>query len=674
MAKNRSAAYNTMRGGQIVFHYLRMTAQVVKKNLYVFGFAMILSTFAFGYFLSSAEDYQRGTKWVMSLIKTEYLWGGDDVTTVTLSDGRAINTTWSRIYHNQGMRSHFQALKADLYLSFWLSVGLTLMLLCGWFYYLKSWGVKEGSDDFLRGGMLGDLRSHMQKLKADEKETGVKSRLKIAGVPMPPKADVTSIALIGSPGTGKSATILDLLAQQRELGTKNLVLDPSGDFTRKFYREGVDIILSPRDKRTVCWDVWAEGETAESYNITSSSLIKEEREGDMWARAARFVFDAVCERLSAQSKASGEPPSMKKLANYILRVDDKTLIDIVRFSDAKSILNDKSEKTAASIRTTLSTFLQPLAKLPQTGERFSFSDWVRRDDDSWVFVPLMPKHRAYYRPVLTMWMEHYTMAVLSLPTGVYNWGRYNLICDELPSYNKIPSLLMFLAEARKYGGNSILGFQNRSQLEAVYGPKDASAIEGLVGTFGVFRCNSNADSEWSSKLLLTSELEKSSESLSIGSKDVRDSVSVSRSTRDHRLVTPSEIVNLPDLTLYLRFGRGYDILKVKQQYPELPDVAEPLDVISDEEISQQNCLDHYDQTRGKKAESETLGFSDEEVADAEYYEDSGASDVPPDYEEFAARINMSAVEENEKAAPKESHKKGDDKSTDTASDFFTRGF
>lgn len=658
-----------MRGGQIVFHYIRMGLQVIKKNVMIFFISLVISA---GLFTKLATDDQiitYASKYMIAVIKTSYLFGENDRTRLTLPDGTKIETTWGNISKSPQMKNYYERLKARFMVCVMASLASMLIMMAGWFWFLKRKGEQEAQDDHIRGAQLGSFGNHVTRLREHEKRAGEKSRFSIAGVPMPPRSDRTGIALIGAPGSGKSATFMDILRQQRALGDKNLVLDPGGEFTSKFYRKGVDYILSPRDKRSVVWDVWSEGLSPESYSITSSSLIQEQggKTGDFFAQSARFVFEAVANKIAMQARVSGEQPSLKKLSNYILRVDDETLVDMVKHSDARSVLNLTSEKTAASIRATLSTYLQPLSKLPVFGERFSFKDWISADDDSWVFVPVYPRERSYFRPVITMWIEHYVMAVLSRPTNQFSGRRYNLHCDELPSYNKVPSLLMFLAEARKYSGNAVLGFQNKPQLESIYGRHDSDAIEALIATFCIFRANGTADSKWCSEILLSSEVEKTSENLSMGANDFRDSVGMNRNIKDHKLVTPSEIINLDDLELFMRFGRGYDVLKVKQKYPNLPDVAVPIDPITDDELSNIAFLDHAEATKAPYDGGKKCSSNEESPVSDEATKPSESEFLPPEYEEFAALITN--------PDPTVAGEKGPSKSTsDGLDDPFTRGF
>jgi type IV conjugative transfer system coupling protein TraD len=572
-----------MRGGQLVFHYIKMTFQVVRKNLFTFFLLGLLLFVATAYVISSEKSVHYGSLYLLALVKTEYLHGGEDTTNLISINGRSVRTSWQRIYTSHAFAKQYKVLKINLLISAVLAFFICIILVTLWFWYLMRRGRSESQDNFIRGAKLGTAKQYKLAIRSDEKRTGFKSRLSIASLPLPPKSHRTNIALIGSPGVGKSATFLDLQRQYRRRGDKCFVLDPSGEFTRKFYREGTDKILSPGDARSVVWDVWSEGASPESYYVTSQSLIADSKVDNFFVPASRLVFEAVCQLIERQARDKNEIPSLKTLSHFILRLDDESLIDMVRKSDASSVLNKGSEKTTASIRATLSTFLQPLSRLREVGERFSFNDWLNDGTDSWVFVPITARQRNYCRPIITLWMEHFTMAVLGLEVRTDEDQGIHLLCDELPGYNKVPSLPVFLAEGRKYGGDGVLGFQNKAQLERVYGTQGADELEGLIGTFGIFRMSSNKDAEWASKLLLASDIEKSQEQLSFGAHKMRDSVSVNKSIRENqRLVTASEIVNLPDLVFYMRFGRGYPILRVAQRYLKLPDIAEPMCPLEEE--------------------------------------------------------------------------------------------
>lgn len=689
MTAKRSSIYHTMRGGQIVFHYIRMTLQVLKKNFWFFMFFLSFAAVLTVSMTTEDRVIKDSIKYSFAFLKTNYMFGGDDITTISDVHAREIKVRWRSILASKQMKASFDKTVDKIIFSFWVALAISIITLIGWFHFLAKKGRDESSDDHIRGAEIGVLQEHNKKVieRLKLRNFGA-SDIAICGAKMPPFSHVQHLALVGSPGVGKSSVISSLLTQYRASGNKCFVLDPSGDFTRKFYREGKDIILSPRDKRTVYWDVWSEGANPESYAISSSSLIADSgREGgdgnDFFIKSARFVFEAVCERVVNSSRFKGEKPTLSKLTNYILRVDDDTLIDIVKHSDAKSVLNQNSSKTAAAIRSTMATFLSPLAKLPMSGENFSFREWIEVNDESWIFVPIQPAQRAYYAPIISMWMEHLVIATLSREPNCQSNRVMNLVCDELPSYRKIPSLPVYLAESRKYLGNAVLGFQNRSQMESVYGDKGATTIEGLIGTFAVARLTSVKDSDWGSKLLMSADVERSGESLSIGSHDIRDSVSISKSQKEHRLVTASQLNLLEDLEFYIRFGKGYDLLHLKQNYVDYPDIAAPIVPVSSQELEDKSYQQYQENIKKEMEEDEARKKAEaakrEQERQKEEMSKAGADCVPPidSYHEipqsdFGFDYDDYAREEAARSAPKSpDSRSGEFRPTD---DMFTKGF
>ncbi|MBF4270404.1 hypothetical protein EAY71_26445, partial [Vibrio anguillarum] len=112
-------------------------------------------------------------------------------------------------------------------------------------------------------------------------------------------------------------------------------------------------------------------------------------------------------------------------------------------------------------------------------------------------------------------------------------------------------------------------------IQDIYGNKGAEKLTGSIGNYVIFRNNSPDGAEWSSKLLMKEEIQEVNDNLTVGHADVRDSLNMNKNRKERVLVTPSEIVNLPDLQGYIRFGRGYGLLKFVQKYPKYEEIALP---------------------------------------------------------------------------------------------------
>lgn len=581
---NDGNVYNTMRGGQLYFHYIRMTLKVFSKNIVLMLCVFLGVSFVTVYQLIPLESIYYSFEWLLSGINEKYLYNGDTYTYLNLPNDEVRKVTWSSIYHNDFMRGHYLLIESKFYLVLVISLFSTLVFAYVWARFLSKFGKKEGSDKHIRGAVLGNLDKHKKDIKVNEKETGKKSPFTVAGIDMPPLSDTTHIGLIGSPSVGKSTVMKEIMSQLVEKRNskdkqKAFIYDPSGEFTRKFYREGIDIILSPEDARSSNWTVWGEGANQASYRTLSKALIPDVPKSDpFFNQAARVVFESICGQVYDDAMNNNQDPTMDDLLQKLMRLTDAELSEYLADTDAGRVFNSESEKTASSIRGTLTTYVQPLTHLKSNPNvsNFNFSEWMHDEQDSWVFIPIETKAKELFAPLITMWIEQFTKATLSMPTDFDLDDRYFLFCDELAGLNKIPTLSTFLGEGRKYGGCGILGFQSKFQLDEIYGNAGSKTLIDIILTYLIYRVNGTDGAKWASDMLLDNEVSQANENLSFGANDKRDSVSIGRTRKQNKLVTSSEIVGLKDLEGFVRFGKGYDILKFKSKYKPLEDIAEPM--------------------------------------------------------------------------------------------------
>jgi len=566
-----------MRGGQLFFSFLAMTIGVIKKNFMLFIYAWMVITALGSYYLTNESHRDYGAKWALASLNTNYFFNGDVETEIDYKDGRKSLVTWKQIESNKKMKNHWVALKNQCLSIATISAFLTFIMYGLWFFMISHFGEKQSDDSFIRGGKFATEKEHNAQVKKEEKEVKRKSNITIAGYKLPPKSDNTHFLLLGAPSVGKSATIIEYLEQVRALGGRCFIYDRNGDFTKLFYREGIDIILNPNDARTAGWTVWSEGFSQLQYRTISKALIPDVGNDPFWSQAARLVFESLCQKIAEIDLSRGTKPSMEHLMTVLLRMDDEKMASILKGTDAGSVFNMNSEKMAASIRSTLTTYIEPLKYMQNENSRvFSFKNWVESDSDSWIFIPVKASEIDLFKPLITVWAEQYSKTLLERPSDSHKDDlRFNLVIDELASLQKLATLDTYLSEARKFGGNAILGTQSPAQIQDIYGNKGAEKITGSIGNYIIFRSNSPEGAKWSSDLLMKEEIEEVNENLTVGHADVRDSLNMNKSRKERLLVTPSEVINLPDLQGYIRFGRGYGLLKFKQKYPKLKDISLP---------------------------------------------------------------------------------------------------
>ena len=144
--------------------------------------------------------------------------------------------------------------------------------------------------------------------------------------------------------------------------------------------------------------------------------------------------------------------------------------------------------------------------------------------------------------------------------------RLWFIMDELAALQRLPRLQMGLAEARKYGGCFLAGFQSNPQLEEIYDRNGAESMLDLFNTKLFFRCTEPSSQQWISKVLGDKEEAEATENISYGANSLRDGVSLSRHTRQTPLVMPAELSQLKDLECYIKLPGNYPCTKIQTRF------------------------------------------------------------------------------------------------------------
>ena len=247
------------------------------------------------------------------------------------------------------------------------------------------------------------------------------------------------------------------------------------------------------------------------------------------------------------------------------RSDLKSLAAFVAGTNGAAFVSVEGERTSAGIQAELASMLRSFAYLDDTEKGLSIRDWVTDEkDDSWLFITVKTDQLPTLRPLITVWLDIAISAIMSMEPD--RKRRLYCVIDELPSLHKLPSLGDFLARARKYGGCGILGFQSYPQLEATYGAQGAAAITGYCSTWVALRANDRGTARLISENLGQVEQIEANEGMSYGVNDMRDGVNLSRVQVTRPLVMPTEVMNLPNLTGYLRFGRDLPVIRFRDRY------------------------------------------------------------------------------------------------------------
>lgn len=443
--------------------------------------------------------------------------------------------------------------------------------------YLVVKAVKRGEeikeDKYIRGAKLVSA----EKLKGEIVEKHGVSDLTLGDFPLPTGFSKKHTLISGTTGAGKSTALTHLLKAIRARGDRAVVYDKKGEFVEMFYRDRVDHILNPADSRSHQWTPWEEMASPFDADWIAETLLPSSNSNSgsekFFTSAARAVVSAALQNLYLDG-----PKSLLSLLRATAWNDLELLKELVAGTPAATYFNEDNERTLESIRSTIVDGVRPLRLLKEENKKgfFSIRDWIAQGDeqgadDSWLFLPVRESEIEIQKPLISTWIQSVAKGLMAC--GVNNDRTLWIVVDELPSLKKIPALSMLMAEGRGFGAAVVLGIQEINQLEEEFGKNTSKTILGLCSTQFHFRLNNADTAEWVSKVLGEAEREEVDEDLNYSADDIRDGVRVSSKRQNRKIVLPSEIMDLPDLSCFAKIWGVESKARIDIPFLRLPKIA-----------------------------------------------------------------------------------------------------
>lgn len=574
-----SSTKHITQGGQVFSYMLNMFMQVNKRvSFWLIWFFVIFLPLFFWLRLPWETIRNGGLFWWLSLTAggEKALYRVPPVYDIPYH-GQVLHATSAQILKDDYMIWAGNMFLQELYLAlFWASVAI-LVLAFLIFRFLRRLGEKQAQDERMGGRELTDDVSAVAR---EMRRRGEASSICIDKLPLMLNSEVQYLMMYGTPGAGKSNTLNKLLKQIRARGDMAIVYDKGCSLIKKHFNERDDVLLNALDRRCAYWDMFREFESIPDFDSAANTLIPMgTKEDPFWQSSARTIFSAVAYR----QKKSGIH-SYNALLRTLLAIDLNALRDYLAGTEASNLVEEKVEKTAISIRSVLTNYVKALRYLQgiERGGRkpFTIREWMNTVNDpqiqqhGWLWITSNARQHESLKPLISMWLAQAANCLLGM--GENQHRRIWFIYDELPSLNKLPELPGVLAEARKFGGCFVLGFQAKAQMDYTYGKEFADAMLGLVNTRYFFRSPSSAEAEWVQREIGQRRDKVFSEQYSYGADTVRDGVSFSKVEEDRYLVNYTDIQMLPNLSCYVTFPGDYPAVRMSMRYEKMKDCAEEL--------------------------------------------------------------------------------------------------
>lgn len=613
-----------VRGGQTMLHSIRMFTQVsstIGGTCLAFAFLVGVTV---SFFVNT--PYERHVLYKVNEARL-YMLFGVDPQKLHLYEGLGADAVRLPLYtiaNAPEIRAVYDP--AAERVGFWfIAAGVLALVIAAWMVvFFLSRGVDLKRATHLRGAKLVkkrdldrivSLHNHgeVNRFKVSQKGQRKPPIYSLNGVPYPYRTETLHTMVAGTTGVGKSATIENLLAQIRAAGDRAVVFDRGYELVSRFYRPDVDIILNPLDQRSPRWSLFADAKSRADFDMLAEAMIPYNPKDPVWPLSARQVLSTTAQLCMSEGIEDNQ-----ELARLLLRSTNKELGDFLAGTPAGPMVNEEAEKQSMSVRMTLASSCAVLEVLGDDGEDFSITDWMKNDRGEGVlFLPVQASQMSTLRPLLTAFLDVSVRSMLDMQPSRERTIWF--IIDELATLHRLPSLLQGMQEGRKFGAAFVLGVQAQAQLREVYGDDAAETISSLARHKVIMAAADPDTAEWYASALGKREIRRSEESVSMGADTLRDGVAVHAREKIEFLVSPDEVMNMRNLTCYLRFAGGFPVAGVPFTRVDRPVIADRFvarpranDLIRKTRVERPDDAPKTDRSAGEAGRS---GQSDESQSD-----------------------------------------------------------
>lgn len=361
--------------------------------------------------------------------------------------------------------------------------------------------------------------------------------------------------ILGTTGSGKTNCLYHMMDSFRK-ADGGIIVDTTGDLVSRYYRPDKDILLNPFDIRSMHWNLWKDAKFPYHFDGLAAAFISSKLRDDFWVNAARILFSVAAQKVE----------NLEDFLYILLQAPLKEMNTFFNNSQAASLVDIRSEQMVGSIRGVLNNHIKSLYFLKNTPDQhvFSFREWSKNLQGSWIFLTAMPDQREALRPLLSSCLYIAISSIMSLCAN--SKRRIMIVIDELASLNKVDALSTALAELRKYGGGMVAGLQDIHQLESIYGSSNAKTMMGLFNTRIIFKLIDSDALKKISESLGEQEISQMMEGISFGANKMRDGVSLSDQRKIQPIISRTDLMNLKPLEAIIHFSNKGNIGRYQFDY------------------------------------------------------------------------------------------------------------
>ena len=294
-----------------------------------------------------------------------------------------------------------------------------------------------------------------------------------------------SFLIMGTQGGGKMVVINSLLKQAIENGHKNIIFDlTKGDFTGWVPNCN---LISPTDARTCHWHLGSDLRDLGDAASFAASMIPLTSD-PFWSSVAQNIVISCILKLQIEK---GQNWSWSHLSYLIFESDIEKLKEISNefYPPAKDSILDAESKMTGSIIVTIRSFCSSIYKMSLIAKKINkkhFSLVKYLDSENPAIKNLIiqgdKKDSELSSALASALVNLFTKHISSLQFSESKDRYLNLFLDELPQAGKLHDISSAMEIGRSKGISVVLGFQDISQINQIYGKDEAQKWLALTGT------------------------------------------------------------------------------------------------------------------------------------------------------------------------------------------------
>jgi hypothetical protein len=403
----------------------------------------------------------------------------------------------------------------------------------------------------IRGLQLLTPREHNRQLNGGtirnmfDQQTGIQIGTSI----IPREKECENFETTGSPGSGKSSLIRQMLSQVRDRCQTAIVVDPDSEFIQEFYDEGRgDFLLNPRDARCPFWTPWLEFRD-ESFTMDAEAMAASLVRGEPRNPTEKFFNESARTLIEAIFEKATDRRDPGSIADFLALPRGKIHEKLVD-TRAYPLVDPHAAEQGTGIISVAANATKGFYHLPrrdQTTRVWSARQWAEKRQ-GWIFLPSTEDARAAIQSLQAVWLDCLVRWLMSADIGSEQiW----IFVDELPAMGYQNQIEQLLTRGRKRGISTVIGFQNVAQLRAIYGRDRTVTMTSAPTTKVILRCDEAETAKWASDLLGSREIERTEMTMLAGLSSMREGVNLSARRTTEHIVTPAEIQMLKPFHGYL---------------------------------------------------------------------------------------------------------------------------